>query len=416
MGEEVLFADSPAVTKDPDDTSWKAVDWLLRPFTAKDFADRYWDQDYLHVQGRGQQYYRDLYSVNDFDRMLNTSCIRPPFLRVIRNGKELPLRSLAGGGLQRAQLLEEVFTHYREGATIAAQFLHEQDTHLQDFGKMLSVAFSAAVQINAYMTPCRERGLKKHFDTHDVFVIQLHGRKTWTLYDRAFLTPLQGERPNHEEIEAMKTRAEMVLVPGDVLYIPRGLVHKANSLETSSLHLTVGVHSIRWAQIIHSAASELLASDPRYRTALPMGFAVDPELELHARQILKALLNKFSDAISADTLMDKAKNEARHGIAPDLTGHLLDLDALHQIGDDTRVLLRTGLCWTRTDSENTCFLEFAGKILQIPLALSPALDFILSERAFAVSDLPDLLAEPDKVIFIRKLVKEGLLAIENPKA
>jgi JmjC domain len=409
----VSLANGPVEATDPADANREIVDWLLQPVTCEDFATRYWDRNYLHVGGRGQSYYRDLYSLSDLDRSLNTFCIRPPFVRVVRDGKELSLRSLSGGGLRRAQLLEEVLAYYRDGATIVAQFLHEQDARLRAFGRKFSAALSAGVQINAYMSPNRERGLKKHFDTHDVFVMQLHGRKAWTLYERIPLAPFQGERPNPEAVEAMEDCAELVLAPGDLLYIPRGLVHKAESLETSSLHLTVGVHPMRWAQLIHSAVSELLASDPTYRAALPMGFAADPDMELRARQTLKGLWGTLSGAFWADALIDKAKSEAQHGIAPDLTGHLLDLDGLDRIEGETRVSLRKGLRWSRQDGEDVLSLEFAGKILRLPLALSLALDFILYGGAFAVSDLPPPLAKADKVTLIRKLVKEGLLAIES---
>ena len=36
-------------------------------------------------------------------------------------------------------------------------------------------------------------GFKAHFDTHDVFVLQIEGCKRWTLYDTPIELPLRGQ-------------------------------------------------------------------------------------------------------------------------------------------------------------------------------------------------------------------------------
>jgi hypothetical protein len=46
------------------------------------------------------------------------------------------------------------------------------------------------VQVNAYLTPPASRGLGVHHDTHDVFVLQVHGRKLWQVWDAAVPFPL----------------------------------------------------------------------------------------------------------------------------------------------------------------------------------------------------------------------------------
>ena len=36
------------------------------------------------------------------------------------------------------------------------------------------------MQINAYITPPENQGFAAHYDTHDVFVLQVSGSKRWT--------------------------------------------------------------------------------------------------------------------------------------------------------------------------------------------------------------------------------------------
>ena len=55
------------------------------------------------------------------------------------------------------------------------------------------------VQINAYITPPQNRGFAAHYDVHDVFVLQIAGRKTWRIHepvlDRSARRPAVGTAP-----------------------------------------------------------------------------------------------------------------------------------------------------------------------------------------------------------------------------
>src|SRR5262249_43855236 len=115
-----------------------------------------------------------------------------------------------------------------------------------------------------------------HYDTHDVFVLQLKGRKHWTIYDAPVTLPLKHQKSDWIARPDSVTE-DRVLAPGDLLYLPRGFLHQAVSLDESSLHLTVGVNSITWGEVILAAVQERLDSDPRFRASLPPGFAHDTE-------------------------------------------------------------------------------------------------------------------------------------------
>ena len=84
-------------------------------------------------------------------------------------------------------------------------------------------------------------GLAPHFDDHDAFILQLEGSKEWRLYGFAAEQPLRGR---HFDIDASllgEPSQTLCLEAGDLLYVPRGLVHQAHATDTSSLHLTLGV-------------------------------------------------------------------------------------------------------------------------------------------------------------------------------
>ena len=95
----------------------------------------------------------------------------------------------------------------------------------------LWAALCLDTQINAYLSAPAAQGLNIHSDPHDVFVMQVEGKKLWHI--------LEGE--------ALSTHQSFILSPGDVLYMPAGLHHFAESLHNlSSLHITLGVRRESW--------------------------------------------------------------------------------------------------------------------------------------------------------------------------
>jgi len=69
--------------------------------------------------------------------------------------------------------------------------------------------------------------------------------------------------------------SEIILEPGDVLYLPRGFIHSAvTEGSVNSLHLTLSCHRANsWADLLEAALpnalSEAIASDPKMRESLP---------------------------------------------------------------------------------------------------------------------------------------------------
>src|SRR4029079_992330 len=112
------------------------------------------------------------------DNILSTSNLRSSDFRIVRDGHESPLNALAASG-SIAPGLDKVYAQYRDGSTIVLQFIHERWKPLTKLCSALSYELSAGFQVNAYLTPQNARGLNVHYDTHDVFVLQLEGMKHW---------------------------------------------------------------------------------------------------------------------------------------------------------------------------------------------------------------------------------------------
>eukprot|EP00900_Chrysochromulina_parva_P015461 jgi/Chrpa1/23916/Chrysochromulina_OHIO_Genome00012518-RA len=114
---------------------------------------------------------------------------------------------------------------------------------------------------SVYHTPAGCQGLAPHHDDVEVFILQTEGRKRWKLYP-----PLDGHalpsRPSPDLADEIigECMLDVVLCPGDLLYMPRGVIHQAVSLEdASSTHLTLSTYQRHaWADLVGHMLPRLL--------------------------------------------------------------------------------------------------------------------------------------------------------------
>ncbi len=114
---------------------------------------------------------------------------RTPSFRLVRAGTTLPpgayCRTAGVGHRTIDDVIQpnRVLELYADGATMVLQGLQLTDPVLGRVANNLALALDHPVQINAYLSPAAARGLELHFDFHDVFVLQLDGRKRWRVWE-----------------------------------------------------------------------------------------------------------------------------------------------------------------------------------------------------------------------------------------
>ena len=125
------------------------------------------------------------------------------------------------------------------------------------------------VSANLYFSPGGNKvGFEAHFDWMDVVVVQVEGTKHWKVYDQLSsfpkhpFSPVQKRQPTEAELKTNFTN--YVLNPGDVLFLPRGFIHEASTVDVPSMHITFGLERNRLGtvhgliqSIIDSSRSDL---------------------------------------------------------------------------------------------------------------------------------------------------------------
>ncbi|WUQ35206.1 cupin domain-containing protein [Streptomyces sp. NBC_00234] len=405
-----------------DHGGWKAapqaqpslgLSGLLSPFDALDFKREFWEKKPLVIHRDDPDYYADPLTFRDVDHILSTSSVRSSELKVVVNGQEIPLVEMAASGPGGpSNGLEVLYDLYRKGSTVVFKFLHERWEPLGRLCRKLSGEFSAGFQANAYLTPAGAQGLTSHYDTHDVFVLQVWGSKRWRLYESPDVLPLQNRHYRRPADGPGAPVREFDLKAGDLMYMPRGTVHDATSNEEASLHITLGVLPVLWSTVLKDALDQAIESDPRYRRSLPPGFALDPGLREEAAAALAGLLTSVATAVQPADLVERAASRALVGRQPVLDGHLLDLEGLRTMGPDTQVRRRAELLWSLSHDGSGLSLEFHGKVVRLPARIEPELRYLLAaETAFTARQVTGALDVEGRLVLVRRLVQEGLLTL-----
>jgi Cupin superfamily protein len=131
---------------------------------------------------------------------------------------------------------------FSEGYTLIVEGAERHLPVPQKLAFSASSVFGCSSQVNLYVTPPNNSGFSFHADNHDVLAVQLFGTKRWLIGD---LLPADARptRVHSAAVEEPPECAQVDLVAGDVLYLPRGTVHAAtNQSDGIVAHATLGLH------------------------------------------------------------------------------------------------------------------------------------------------------------------------------
>jgi len=384
-----------------------------------DFAEQYWGRRPLLTRAaRLPARFDDLLGESAVDELLSRRGLRTPFLRMAKDGDIVaPARYTRGGGAGAGagdQVADDmVLQQLDDGATLVLQALHRTWPPLVAFGSQLSGELGHPVQINAYVTPPQNRGFAAHYDVHDVFVLQVAGRKQWRVHSPVLADPLR-DQPWEQRRTAVAQRAretpliDEVLAPGDALYLPRGYLHSAVAVGELSIHLTVGVHPLTRYQLVRHLL-DAAASDPALRMSLPMGVDLgDPAvLEPHLRDTVSAL-RSYLDTISVEPVAERITSDLIRQTRAAPIAPLEQLAAAESVDAATLLRLRPGLRCTLVRDDAGLRLRMLDKAVPLPLGAEAALKTVLVGRAFAPGELPGL--DPvEQLALVRTLLREAVV-------
>jgi len=384
---------------------------LLYPTTIEDFYENYYEKKPLHIHRRDVSYYADILSERDMDLFFQNHQIPSSTLRMTRNGEEIASArfSQAGNGalVDTAKLLDL----YGEGNTIVVNSGDRSIPRLIQYRDRMERELECRLQFNLYVTPQGAQGFAAHYDDHDVFILQVSGRKNWRLFHSPVELPStrQGHKKGTYELGAPKLTCE--LFPGDLLYIPRGVLHEAETKGFASIHVTFGLHPTYWFDLVRELATA--AQDrPEFRGAVPNSLA-GALRRLDFRIKFQALCQALVADVDIESLVDRQARERDRVAHPDNGGCFLDLARLEDVTLDTALRLRAPSRCEAGAAPKSIVILSRGAKLTLPSFLAKSVDGILERGAIVVREIGGLINDEGRVELARKLVRAGILAIES---
>lgn len=245
--------------------------------TSLSFREKYFEQNaYLFRQAFRER----PFGWPDLDALLQQNEPTPQGLQLFNRGlvaDESYTEDCPGFGLRRRRLNKvRFYGHLNAGATLVINRFELQSVAAQRLCAEVARFAAQPATSNAYASFCGDGTFGKHWDTHDVFAIQLIGRKRWQVFAPTLPLPLGYQTSERSEHRCPETPVlDCVIEAGDVLYIPRGWWHLAIPLDEGSLHLSVGTYAPTVYDYVMWVCSRVLPDDVRAREAFQGGSSED---------------------------------------------------------------------------------------------------------------------------------------------
>jgi ribosomal protein L16 Arg81 hydroxylase len=388
---------------------------LVAPVKVGHFLARVYGRTSCYVEGPPGRF-AHLLPWPELNAILRRHRLAFPRLRLALDGATVPAevytqheRTRRGGTVPRLEA--GAFTgQLRQGATMVLDAVDELCDPVGELAARLERDLGEHVQVNAYAGWGATHGFDVHWDDHDVFVLQVAGRKRWRIHGPSRPRPLfRDVEPAAEPPPEPAT--EHLLADGDVLYVPRGWWHVAAAIGEPSLHLTFGFNPATGIDLLVWLADRLRA-DERFRQDLPR-FGAPQARRAHAAALRQALEDAWDPDVIDRFLADR---DAQARPRPDFSLPSAASPGVLPAGDTARVrLLAPRAQLHRRD--RTVELLAAGQRWTFASAAEPVLAALLDGEPRALGELCALHGDGARVRrLVAELVVRGLVAVADATA
>ena len=278
---------------------------ILEPLTPAEFFGQFWQKKIFVSHRLEGSRFTSLLSLSDIDVLIYSS-LSPDDGRVIKARTPIP-----PGRLERPLSLSVAYKAYQSGDTILLNGIERRWNPVAQLCCNLEqsllgkdIALSSRIGANMYLTPKASAGFPPHYDDHDVFILQLEGKKHWQIYGLVGLPPVKRQVKMVAREQLPQPVTEISLQSGQVIYIPRGVYHEAFTTDDYSMHLTISIFACTWIDLV----TEILKHETFLHSALP---AFCPTNEVAEGEVL----SQYKGHIQALLDSDKVKTASRELLA-----------------------------------------------------------------------------------------------------
>ena len=390
------------------------LDRLIHPVATSVFLAEHWDRRPLLVQGRGARYFDALFSFDDVDRLLASyGSPGEHDLRLVKRGGSPSTILLPAGQFPS---VASIHAAYRDGYTVNVNDMAPRHPALRRMTNAVLGQLGIRPRPNLFLTPPGSRAFDLHFETHDVMIVQIGGKKEWKVYDRVEENPCHGlsDGSSVPRDAVGAPIVDTVLEAGDVLYVPRGFVHEAYTAEELSLHITLGLSMGTYLDLLPWLAQAAGPRSPSLRASIPPGALLGrsrAELKETMIALLRSELGEsvIDDAMSAWAGFELSRMPPVHESAFSLHAGGGSQEPEPELSLDEPLHKAPGLVASVAAGAGRARIHFQGGVVEGPWKLKAALEHVAEHHTIRARELPGALGDAEKLVLARRLVREGVL-------
>ena len=382
---------------------------MLDPVGRMQFREQYYGKQPLLIHGHAGKF-AQLFGWDDLNRLLNVATYPNPYVHLLTPGTS-----------EKAVSSRQLIERSRAGDTLRISRLERLDEKIGELARALEAETGEPVRVTFFLSQSERAGTACHYDSKDVFVLQLDGHKAWSVFEPSVEKPIEpmGEGSSREP---GPPSLECELGPGDLLYMPRGHWHQAVAQRGWSRHLSVGLLA-RTGITFSSWLVDELKRDVLFGRELPLAFAEEP-LELREER-LREHIGKLAEILAMRLRDDETLERFRaYGVMSDRDVRPFKLPAQLLEAPARQLSVR---CFSRPARQrvvlrdDSCVSQIAlcvwGQELYFPNTARPLIEFIASRTTFSLDDAlvhAGPLTEQGVRDVLDRLLREGI--VESARA
>jgi len=187
-------------------------------------------------------------------------------LRLARDGRDVPPNLYRRSAERDPVDAEKLMAFLNQSASLVINRVQDVSPAVRRVAQQIELRLKQVVNVNAYLTFGASGAFETHYDTHDVLVLQVYGSKRWFIYDQPERSPLAEAKVRGVKPADIKVEYEFDLLAGDVIFVPRGMYHRASVTDQDSVHLTFGIHTTKGIDFVdflrkEASKDEMLRQD-----------------------------------------------------------------------------------------------------------------------------------------------------------
>ncbi len=254
-----------------------------------------------------------------------------------------------------------------------------------------------------------------HHDDYDLLAIQLIGRKRWRI-ETGPSSLANPWKTIPDKPAAHEDPTEIVVAPGDLLYLPRGTTHSVDAL-SESLHVSIGFTPLTLREALIACADYL--SDLARPMRETVGARLGEQVRLNDFGALPDLVTAAAAHLAGACAREGFVAEALQRRSSRVIGELAGLAAAAEKPDlSPRSRVRRNPLAISHLSANATKIDFAfpGGHHYVHSGAQEAVAFLAGAREFAVAEVPGDIDDDVRIALVGKLLDAGVFEVVDAEA